>query len=106
MENAPPLIVASYDSRRPTNWFEAAMVLNLFDDECERVDRKVWGGSKPGRAPNVDRGFEAGANRIFHDYFSSTRNLTWRCRICDTYPSPTRYNHHHATLIFQHLWLL
>ncbi|CEO99784.1 DDE Tnp4 domain-containing protein [Plasmodiophora brassicae] len=38
-------------------------------DEAERVDRKR-GGSRPGRSANLERDREAGAARIYLDYFS------------------------------------
>ena len=45
------------------------------NDEDEDDNTGRHGGSKPDKAANIDRDIQAGAKRIFDDYFSATNNL-------------------------------
>ena len=38
--------------------------------DVENVFQRQWGGSRPGKAPNIDRNFQEGYSRIFKDYFA------------------------------------
>ncbi|KNE91242.1 hypothetical protein PSTG_15340 [Puccinia striiformis f. sp. tritici PST-78] len=47
-----------------------ANTVNIFIEEDKNAKPPVHGGSRPGRQPNLERGFEEGYQRLYRDYLA------------------------------------